>query len=124
MNKTTASQEFITKLILEERLRQDEKWGADRDQDNFIWQVILAEEVGESAESVLKDDTANLQKELVQCAAVIYAWLESLDRQSGIGWDEGGRTPHALDAASAATAEHFSGSGIIPAGVAGSQPRQ
>lgn len=95
--EATASQEFITKLILEERLRQDKKWGADRDQNNFMWQVILTEEVGEAAESILKNDADNLQKELIQCAAVIYAWLENLDRQSGIGWNEGGRTPLAPD---------------------------
>ena len=98
----TATQEFITKLVLEERLRQDKKWGADRNQDNYVWQVILTEEVGEAAESVLKDDTDNLQKELVQCAAVIFAWLENIDRRSGIGWNEGGRTPLALDGATRA----------------------
>ncbi len=41
------------------------------------WLKILAEEVGEAAEEV---DPEALRHELVQCAAVIVAWVETLDR--------------------------------------------
>ncbi|MBK8246338.1 MAG: hypothetical protein IPK85_02920 [Gemmatimonadetes bacterium] len=41
------------------------------------WLKILAEEVGEAADEV---DPAPLRRELVQCAAVLVAWIETLDR--------------------------------------------
>lgn len=37
---------------------------------------ILAEEFGEVANAIIERDDANLTTELVQCAAVIVAWLE------------------------------------------------
>lgn len=40
--------------------------------------VVLGEEVGEIAQAILHDDTANLREELIQVAAVCVAWLESL----------------------------------------------
>ncbi|MEF5507155.1 hypothetical protein U9858_12835 [Escherichia coli] len=32
--------------VIAEMNRQDEKWGADRNQHPFVWQTILSEEVG------------------------------------------------------------------------------
>ncbi len=76
------AQNKYTQLIMQERQRQDEKWGADRDQHNFVWQTILVEEVGEAAECALNEDVVNLEKELIQCAAVIMAWLENLNAKA------------------------------------------
>lgn len=44
--------------------------------DAFEMLGILMEEVGEVARSIIERDDANLTTELVQCAAVIVAWLE------------------------------------------------
>lgn len=75
-------QNKYTQLIMQERQRQDEKWGADRDQHNFVWQTILTEEVGEAAECCLNENDVLLEKELIQCAAVIMAWLENLNAKA------------------------------------------
>ncbi len=67
------------KLVVQERKRQDEKWGANRNLDNTVWLTILSEEVGESAEAILKR-MPSLQKEIIQVAAVALAWLECVLR--------------------------------------------
>lgn len=65
-------------LILNERKRQDRKWGI-QDHSDLYWLGILMEEVGEVAKDLveLKDP----QVEVVQVAAVALAWLERKERQ-------------------------------------------
>lgn len=70
--------------ILVERQSQDDKWGR-QDHDNFTWNTILSEEVGEAAEAALDiefkgGDRQRLREELIQVAAVATAWVECLDR--------------------------------------------
>lgn len=75
--------------ILNERGRQDEKWGpVPRIEHDFgKWLTILAEEIGEASEAELeaKADSQpasfmpwseQVDIELVQAAATILAWLE------------------------------------------------
>ena len=69
------SMKEILQKIREERIRQDEKWGV-QDHDDFIWNAILVEEVGEVSKALLIG--GDLESELVQVAAVTIAWLESL----------------------------------------------
>jgi len=69
-------------LVSAERLRQDEKWGAEREQHDMIWLTILAEEFGETAEAILKKQSAETTDELVQVAAVAVAWLENRLRRA------------------------------------------
>jgi len=64
--------------ILDERWKQDRKWGPNRDLANTTWLTILIEEVGESAEEILEQDHDALICEVVQVAAVSVAWLERL----------------------------------------------
>lgn len=61
--------------ILKERARQDQKWGVQNHSDER-WYLILAEEVGEVAKSIVENDTENLEYELIQVMAVVYAWLQ------------------------------------------------
>lgn len=71
--------------IMEERARQDLKWGANRDLADLEWLAILTEEIGEAAEAVLngRDRRGNgLGDEVVQVAAVALAWLEALARRT------------------------------------------
>ena len=61
--------------VLAEMQRQDAKWGADRNQDPFIWGAILGEEVGEFHQAVLHDRfggkaAGTSREEAVQIAAV------------------------------------------------------
>jgi hypothetical protein len=72
----------IIDLVLEERERQDGKWGIQAHSLDH-WFVILGEEVGELAREIFeldldKDDPYDkLRDEAVQCAAVIFAILEN-----------------------------------------------
>ncbi len=73
----TLTLEQLCHEVIAERKRQDAKWGRDfltRNDDR--WLAILTEEVGEAAQAILKGDEANLLEEVMQCAAVCFAWLE------------------------------------------------
>lgn len=80
---------FSTKAIgsvIAEMNRQDKKWGADRDQHPFTWQVILSEEVGEFSQAILHDEfgghkSGTAREEMVQIAAVALQIIEYYDRQ-------------------------------------------
>ncbi len=79
----------IIEEIVNERNRQDEKWG-EQNHNPVEWMAILMEEVGEVSKEALeyhfkhKDKTEqsllNYRKELIQTAAVTLAMLESLER--------------------------------------------
>ena len=57
--------------VIEEIMRQDDKWGADRDLHPFCWNTILMEEVGEVSRASLEgNDEENYRDELIQVAAV------------------------------------------------------
>jgi NTP pyrophosphatase (non-canonical NTP hydrolase) len=73
--------ESVLNLIREERERQDAKWGADRQLDDYFWLTIITEELGETAEAILKGWPEEAQKELVQVAAVAVSWLECMARR-------------------------------------------
>ena len=78
------TREAIFNAIIEERLRQValkfagkfEYTCADMIGD-FNKLAILVEEVGEVARDICED--RDVRTELIQCAAVICAWLESID---------------------------------------------
>lgn len=78
------STKAITSVIAEMN-RQDEKWGADRDQHPFVWQTILSEEVGEFSQAILHDEfgghkSGTAREEMVQIAAVALQIVEYYDR--------------------------------------------
>lgn len=89
--------ETVLEAIRQERARQDEKWGADRQQAHTFWHTILSEEVGEAAEAALNVDICDraaetymardwrrrLAVELIQTAAVAVAELEALITELG-----------------------------------------
>lgn len=63
-----------------ERDRQVEKWGV-QNHDDGKWLLILMEEIGEASKDILENkDKETVRKELVQCAAVLVAWIENIDR--------------------------------------------
>lgn len=71
--------------VLEERARQDAKWG-EQNHDILFWLAVLMEEVGEAAAEAQRipaweDHRRRLfREEMVQVAAVAVAILECLDR--------------------------------------------
>lgn len=70
----------IVEAVLAERQRQREKFGDDQFRLNSpaVNLAILCEECGEVAQAVLKAQWEQLELELVQVAAVCFAWLEWL----------------------------------------------
>lgn len=82
------SQQQLVNEILEERVRQDMKWGI-QNHSPMEWIVILAEEFGEASKEALEEHFGELsdssgyqkyKKEVIQVAAVALAMLESLER--------------------------------------------
>jgi NTP pyrophosphatase (non-canonical NTP hydrolase) len=74
--------DIVSKLGLEvelERIAQLHKWGP-QDHSHDKWFTILGEEVGEIARAILEQDDKNLRDELIQSAAVIFAWIQSMDQ--------------------------------------------
>lgn len=76
----------VLQNVTDERIRQINKWGPQY-HDDSTWMLILSEEVGEVAKSIIdrihngSADIAETRKELVQVAAVAVAWLECLDKK-------------------------------------------
>ncbi|KKM69977.1 hypothetical protein LCGC14_1445270, partial [marine sediment metagenome] len=62
---------------------QDEKWGSHRILSQEVWMTILMEEVGEAAQSILKQDDDNYVEEFIQVASVAVVALESYYAQKG-----------------------------------------
>ena len=82
----------IVQQIIDERTRQDNKWGV-QNHSTLMWSAILTEETGEVAKAALESSAAHkklsgkqldtledYRKELIQVAAVAIAAIESLDR--------------------------------------------
>lgn len=65
----------VMEKILQERQRQDEKWGQQNHTDEK-WTLILLEEVGEVAASLIDKDFENFEEEIIQVSAVAVAWAE------------------------------------------------
>lgn len=80
-------QNKIVQDVLDERERQDDKWGVQNHLD-LTWNAILMEEAGEAAQEILTQSFGaagnghgDLREELVQIAAVAVAWIEAIDRR-------------------------------------------
>lgn len=81
----------IFQELLEERRRQDAKWGVQNHKP-VVWLSILMEEVGEAAKEAFEaqqyfhenydDKLRNYRAELIQVAAVCVAMIESLERNN------------------------------------------
>ncbi len=77
------TREEIFGQIDKERIRQNNKWNrgsAEWDRPNILKLTVLAEEFGEVARAILEAKPDDLEEELVQVAAVVVAWLESIDQ--------------------------------------------
>jgi NTP pyrophosphatase (non-canonical NTP hydrolase) len=82
--------DLILSEVVDERKRQDIKWG-EQNHDPFAYLCILTEEVGEASKAALEahdwenetwnsDKIGELREELIQIAAVAVAMVECLDR--------------------------------------------
>lgn len=91
----------IVSDILDERQRQDARWG-EQAHPPERWQGILGEEMGEVCQATndlvfghtdngVDEALAHLREELVQVAAVAAAWVEHIDRDGIRSLDCSGR---------------------------------
>jgi NTP pyrophosphatase (non-canonical NTP hydrolase) len=82
----------ILKEVVEERCRQDEKWG-QQDHSPIEWCAILGEEVGEVNKAALEkhfgyeeaEGFLAYRKELIQVMAVAMNMIQSLERNEIAG---------------------------------------
>ena len=75
--------------VLDERSRQNEKWG-EQNHDDLYWLAVAGEEFGELAQAILHTQSGGkaagtTRAELVQLVAVGLQWLESIDRRESNG---------------------------------------
>ena len=66
----------IFDLIDDERLYQDDKWGADRALSLWAWLTIAERELLEARSALIEDNTAHAKSEILQAVAVLVAALE------------------------------------------------
>jgi NTP pyrophosphatase (non-canonical NTP hydrolase) len=82
MMEIVMTREEVFKLLSKRRDAQNKKWGrADGDwpSSDPVKLTVLVEEVGEIANAILEGDLPNLKDELIDTAAVLVAWLETVD---------------------------------------------
>lgn len=97
--------------VIAEMNQQDEKWGADRNQHPFLWQVILGEEFGEVCQAILHDEfggshAGTARDELVQVAAVALQFIEQYDRLNAVQYPNVEKKLVILESPFAATDEY------------------
>lgn len=92
MNPTISAEAI--RLIMAERVSQDEKWGDQAHHPDMVWLTILMEEVGELCQVILHARFGghhgmwdNAIEEATQVAAVATAHLEALLTRRGRGDD-------------------------------------
>lgn len=93
MRKTTETLEAENRalhLIISEREVQLSSWGKQEHEPHW-WKLILDEEVGELSKAILEDhfkypnaNPADINRELIQVAAVAYSFLVDLIERGGI----------------------------------------
>lgn len=75
----------VLEEIRNERAYQDQKWG-EQNHPAPYWLGILMEEVGEVAKGVIDNEPQeNIETELIQCAAVCVAAVQSIRRNGVLG---------------------------------------
>lgn len=73
--------DIYTKIDLE-RLFQDKKHGDQTNKNDKTWFMILGEEIGEVARTIIGSHDLNFLKiELTQVAAVAIAWIEAIEKR-------------------------------------------
>ena len=74
----------VLEQVLAERELQDLKWGDQTFNSDDHWTVILTEELGEVAREVYEKNESDMYEEIIQCAAVCFAWSEAYINRGGL----------------------------------------
>ena len=85
----TRVQGRVQDAVLTERKRQDGLWGPVENltHTHDRWHALVIEEIGEAAKALNQGDMPQMMIELVQAAATIYSWLESIEHASQVMHD-------------------------------------
>ena len=81
MNEVEIARATVVEHVLAERERQDSIWGDQRDNTDDMWALIALEELGEVAKDINETKLGSAYTEIIQVAAVMIAWAESLRRR-------------------------------------------
>jgi len=81
MSEIEVARAMVLENVLAERERQDSIWGDQRDNTDNMWALIALEELGEVAKDVNDIKLGSAYTEIIQVAAVMVAWAESLRRR-------------------------------------------
>ena len=81
MNEIEIARAKVLEHVLAERERQDSIWGDQRDNTDDTWALIALEEMGEVAKDINETKLGSAYTEIIQVAAVMVAWAESLRRR-------------------------------------------
>jgi len=79
---TELTRATVLEQVLAERESQDLKWGDQTLNSDEHWTVILTEELGEVAREVYEKNESDMYSEIIQCAAVCFAWAEAVNNRS------------------------------------------
>ena len=71
----------VLEQVLAERESQDLKWGDQTFNSDDHWTVILTEELGEVAREVFEKRETDMYNEIIQSAAVCFAWAEACNNR-------------------------------------------
>jgi len=81
MSEVEVARAEVLENVLAERERQDSIWGDQRDNTDDTWALIALEEFGEVAKDINDNKLGSAYTEIIQVAAVMVAWAESLRRR-------------------------------------------
>ena len=81
MSEIEVARAKVVENVLAERERQDSIWGDQRDNADATWTLIALEELGEVAKDINETKLGSAYTEIIQVAAVMVAWAESLRRR-------------------------------------------
>ena len=81
MSEIEVARAKVVENVLAERERQDSIWGDQRDNTDDMWALIALEELGEVAKDINETKLGSAYTEIIQVAAVMVAWAESLRRR-------------------------------------------
>jgi len=81
MSEIEVARATVLENVLAERERQDSIWGDQIDNSDSVWALIALEELGEVAKDINDIKLGSAYTEVIQVAAVMIAWAESLRRR-------------------------------------------
>ena len=73
---------IVLEDVLKERERQDSMYGDQKAHSDEYWNVIATEENGEVARAIWEQDDIHMYEEIIQCAAVCFAWAEAFNNRN------------------------------------------